>query len=190
MHVLAILNYNGVLELAHAYCPAICWCHHSTMSYTGFIIDFVAVVGQGLEVEHILVNIHAFGSFVILEEFLCMTANLGARPGLDMPFNFFPVFAVKSECYIKDTKVINIFTFNKILNQMECGSKFENLPSMNNCFSYCVHLPYFLWAADFSALTGDEFSSVSTPKGLGDALSRPGTCLADALLYGSDTRAV
>lgn len=90
---LAILNY-GVLELAHAYCPSICWRHHSTMSYTGFIDDIVAVVGEGLEVEHILVNVHAFGSFVILKEFLGMTANLRTRPGLDMPFNFFPVFAV------------------------------------------------------------------------------------------------
>lgn len=64
------------------------------MSYTGFIIDFVAVVGQGLEMEHILVNIHAFGPLVILEEFLSMAPDLRARPGLDMPFDLFPVFAV------------------------------------------------------------------------------------------------
>ena len=94
INALAILNYNGVLELAHTYCPSIGWGHHSTMSYASFIDDVVAVVGQGLEVEHILVNVHALGSFVILKEFLCMTANLRARPGLDMPFNLFPVFAV------------------------------------------------------------------------------------------------
>lgn len=92
---LAILNHQrSVLELAHAYCPAICRRHHSTLSHTGFIIDFIAVVGLSLEMVYILINIHAFGSFIILEEFLCMTTYLRTGPSLDMPFNFFPVFAV------------------------------------------------------------------------------------------------
>lgn len=73
---LAILDNGGVLELADACRPTICWCNHSTMSYTGFLIYIVTIISRTLEMLHVLVNVHAFGSFVILKEFLCMTSNL------------------------------------------------------------------------------------------------------------------
>ena len=64
------------------------------------------------QMYNILINIHTFCFFGILEKLLGVTSNLGSRPSLNMRFNFLPILSVKSQSYRRLNKIIRIWVFS------------------------------------------------------------------------------